>query len=218
MAGEVEIVVAQAETASGHRNGGRDGRACDGDGEPRGRRGGARRRRVPAVRSFDLRKPAALARDHVRRALPDHQPGGDAADRLDPRAAARPGSRATSRKPTGSARRPSGRLPPTSRRWRRPGSGRTAIAEETRTSIRTDIDGKRPAVEADLSRKVAEAETAIQASKTEALKSVDEIAADTAAELVSRITGEASRGRRPGGRCRRGEGIRPCPLGLTQPS
>ena len=67
-----------------------------------------------------------------------------------------------------------------------------AIAEETRQSIRTDIEGKRAAVEADLSRKVAEAEASIQASKTEALKSVDGIAADTAAELVKLITGEGS--------------------------
>ena len=40
---------------------------------------------------------------------------------------------------------------------------------------------------------MAEAEAAIQASKTEALKSVDDIAAETAAELVTRITGEVSR-------------------------
>ena len=66
------------------------------------------------------------------------------------------------------------------------------IAEETRQSIRTDIEGKRSAVEADLSRKVAEAEAAIQASKTEALKSVGEIAVETARELVTRLTGEAS--------------------------
>ncbi len=69
-----------------------------------------------------------------------------------------------------------------------------AIAEETRSSIRADIDGKRAAVEADLSRKVSEAEAAIQASKAQALKSVGEIAEDTAGELVRRITGEAPSG------------------------
>jgi F-type H+-transporting ATPase subunit b len=68
-----------------------------------------------------------------------------------------------------------------------------AIAEETRQSIRTDIDGKRAAVEADLSRKVAEAEASIQASKAVALRSVDGIAADTAAELVQRLTGDVSK-------------------------
>ena len=47
--------------------------------------------------------------------------------------------------------------------------------------------------EADLSRKVAEAEASIQASKAVALKSVDGIAADTAAELVQRLTGDVSK-------------------------
>ena len=68
-----------------------------------------------------------------------------------------------------------------------------SIAEETRQSIRTDIEGKRAAVEADLSRKVSEAEASIQASKAVALRSVDGIAADTAAELVQRLTGEVSK-------------------------
>lgn len=67
------------------------------------------------------------------------------------------------------------------------------IAEETRQGIRTDLEGKRHAVEADLSRRVADAEASIQASKVEALKSVDAIAAETATELVTRITGEASK-------------------------
>lgn len=62
------------------------------------------------------------------------------------------------------------------------------IAEETRNSIKADISGKRSAVEADLARKVSEAEASIQASKAEALKSVSDIAAETARELVGRIT------------------------------
>lgn len=69
-----------------------------------------------------------------------------------------------------------------------------AIAEETRASIRADIDGKRAAVETDLAKKVADAEASIQASKAEALTNVETIAADTAAELVRRITGEAPTG------------------------
>jgi len=40
---------------------------------------------------------------------------------------------------------------------------------------------------------VGDAEAAILASKSEALKSVGEIAVDTASELVTRITGEVSR-------------------------
>ena len=66
------------------------------------------------------------------------------------------------------------------------------IAEETRASIKTDLDGKRKAVEDDLSKKVAEAEAGILKSKTEALSRVGEIAADTAAALVTQLTGEAN--------------------------
>ena len=64
-----------------------------------------------------------------------------------------------------------------------------AIAEETRQGIRTDIEGKRAAVEADLAKKVAEAEARITATKDAALKSVDDIAADTAATLVGQLSG-----------------------------
>jgi F-type H+-transporting ATPase subunit b len=67
-----------------------------------------------------------------------------------------------------------------------------AIAEETRNAIKTDIDGKRKAVEADLSKKVADAEASIQATKTEALGHVSEIAADTVQALVTQLTGSAS--------------------------
>jgi len=67
-----------------------------------------------------------------------------------------------------------------------------SIAEETRTSIRADLDGKRKAVEEDLSKKVAEAEARIGKDKDEALARVSEIAADTTAALVSQLTGEAN--------------------------
>lgn len=67
-----------------------------------------------------------------------------------------------------------------------------AIAEETRQGIRAEIDGKRKAVEADLSRTVAEAEARIQASKQAALTHVDEIATETAQALVGRLVGEVS--------------------------
>ena len=67
-----------------------------------------------------------------------------------------------------------------------------AIAEETRNSIRADIDAKRKAVEEDLSKKVAEAEARINSNKQDALGRVNEIAADTAAALVTQLTGEAS--------------------------
>jgi len=67
-----------------------------------------------------------------------------------------------------------------------------SIAEETRTSIKADLDGKRKVVEDDLSKKVAEAEIRIGKTKDEALSRVGEIAADTAAALVTQLTGEAN--------------------------
>ena len=67
-----------------------------------------------------------------------------------------------------------------------------SIAQETRASITADIDGKRKVVEDDLSKKVAEAEARINQNKNEALGRVGEIAADTAAALVTQLTGEAN--------------------------
>jgi F-type H+-transporting ATPase subunit b len=66
------------------------------------------------------------------------------------------------------------------------------IAEETRASIKADLDGKRKVVEDDLGRKVAEAEARITANKNEALGRVGEIASETAAALVTQLTGEAN--------------------------
>lgn len=66
------------------------------------------------------------------------------------------------------------------------------IAEETRTSIKADIDAKRRAVEDDLGRKVADAEARIADDKNAALARVGEIAADTAAAVVARLTGDAN--------------------------
>ncbi len=66
------------------------------------------------------------------------------------------------------------------------------IAEETRTSIKADLDGKRKAVEDDLSRKVADAEARITQNKNAAMTRVNEIAAETAIALVTQLTGEAN--------------------------
>ena len=66
------------------------------------------------------------------------------------------------------------------------------IAEETRTSIKADLDGKRKAVEDDLGKKVAEAEARIGKNKDEALGRVSEIAAETTIALVTQLTGEAN--------------------------
>ena len=67
-----------------------------------------------------------------------------------------------------------------------------AIAEDTRNSIKADLDGKRKVVEDDLGKKIAEAEARIDADKTAALGRVGEIAAETAAALVTQLTGEAN--------------------------
>jgi F-type H+-transporting ATPase subunit b len=67
-----------------------------------------------------------------------------------------------------------------------------SIAEETRASIKTDLEGKRKAVEDDLGKKVSEAEARISKNKDEALGRVSEIAAETATALVTQLTGEAN--------------------------
>ncbi|HEY4201078.1 MAG TPA: ATP F0F1 synthase subunit B [Devosiaceae bacterium] len=67
-----------------------------------------------------------------------------------------------------------------------------AIAEETRGGIKADIDAKRHVVEADLGKKLTEAETRIRATKTEAMGHVSDIAAETVEALVSRLTGQVS--------------------------
>ena len=66
------------------------------------------------------------------------------------------------------------------------------IAEETRASIKADIDGKRADVEADLAKRVAAAEANIATSKTAALGNVDSIAAETAVALVERLSGKVT--------------------------
>jgi F-type H+-transporting ATPase subunit b len=67
-----------------------------------------------------------------------------------------------------------------------------AIAEETRQGIRTDIEGKRAKVEAELGAKVTAAEARIAETKTAALSNVQQIAADTAATLVGQLSGKVS--------------------------
>jgi F-type H+-transporting ATPase subunit b len=66
------------------------------------------------------------------------------------------------------------------------------IAEDTRQSIRDDIDGKRKVVETDLGARMSEADARIQASKAGAMGSVDAIAAETALALVAQLGGGAT--------------------------
>jgi F-type H+-transporting ATPase subunit b len=67
-----------------------------------------------------------------------------------------------------------------------------AIAEETRSSIKADLDGKRAAVEAELAQKVADAEANVQRTKDAALGNVEAIAADTATALVQQLAGSVT--------------------------
>lgn len=66
------------------------------------------------------------------------------------------------------------------------------IAEKTRGSIKADLDEKRSKVETELAKKMAAAESRIQQTKAEALDHVDEIAADTAAAIVTRLSGKVT--------------------------
>ncbi len=66
------------------------------------------------------------------------------------------------------------------------------IAEETRDSIRADLEKKRAKVEADLAKKMAAAENDIRETKQAAMGHVDEIASDTALAIVTNIVGRTA--------------------------
>lgn len=66
------------------------------------------------------------------------------------------------------------------------------IAEETRAELKRETEKSRTEVETDLTSRVNAAEQSIQATKAEALKSVDEIAAQTAVSVVTALTGKVS--------------------------
>ena len=67
-----------------------------------------------------------------------------------------------------------------------------SIADETRNQIKSDMDEKRRAVETDLAKQMASAEARILKTKTEALSNVDQIASETAVNLVSKLSGKVS--------------------------
>jgi F-type H+-transporting ATPase subunit b len=64
------------------------------------------------------------------------------------------------------------------------------IAAQTSDAIKTELASKRQAVEADLSAKVATAESRIATTKAEAMTHVDEIAAETAQTVVTQLVGD----------------------------
>ncbi len=63
------------------------------------------------------------------------------------------------------------------------------IAAETRAKMASEMDAERTALESKISAKTAEAETRIGTAKASAMKDVGEVAAETAAEIVSELTG-----------------------------
>jgi len=63
------------------------------------------------------------------------------------------------------------------------------IATETRAKIAAEIETERSALEKTLSVKLAEADSRISATKAKAMQDVHEVAAETAAEIVSALTG-----------------------------
>ena len=64
------------------------------------------------------------------------------------------------------------------------------LAKETRDRLSAETDTERHRVEGELNAKLAETEKQIAATKARALASVDEIAASTASDVVSRLTGK----------------------------
>lgn len=63
------------------------------------------------------------------------------------------------------------------------------IAADTRARVTAEIEAESAALEKTLSAKLAEAETRISATKAKAMQDVNEVAAETAAEIVSALTG-----------------------------
>lgn len=66
----------------------------------------------------------------------------------------------------------------------------SGIARQTRDKLAAETDAEKNKVDGSLSAKLADAEKSIAATKTKALASVSEIAADTAGEIVRRLSGK----------------------------
>ncbi len=66
----------------------------------------------------------------------------------------------------------------------------SSMAKDMREKLAAETDKERSNVEGHLSAKLADAEARIAATKTKALASVDEIAAETASAVVSKLLGE----------------------------
>jgi F-type H+-transporting ATPase subunit b len=65
-----------------------------------------------------------------------------------------------------------------------------AIAKDNQAKLNAEIDADRQKADAALNAKLAEAERSIAATKSKAMQSVSDIAADTAAELAKALSGQ----------------------------
>ncbi len=65
----------------------------------------------------------------------------------------------------------------------------TSIAQTTRDTVNSDVAAKQHALDAELATKSADAEAKIAAAKKKAMTSVKDIAAETAADIVTSLTG-----------------------------
>ncbi len=66
----------------------------------------------------------------------------------------------------------------------------SSMAKEVRDRLSADTEAERNRIESELNAKLSEAEQRISATKTKALASVDEIAAETASAVVGKLLGE----------------------------
>ena len=66
----------------------------------------------------------------------------------------------------------------------------SGIAKETRERLAGEVDKEKTKVDSQIAAKLAEAETRITATKSKALTSVSEIAADTAGAVLSKLIGQ----------------------------
>ena len=66
-----------------------------------------------------------------------------------------------------------------------------AIAQDARNKLKDEVAAERAALEQDLAAKSAEAEARIHQAKVSALKDVNAVASETAAEIVRRLIGVA---------------------------
>lgn len=67
-----------------------------------------------------------------------------------------------------------------------------SVAEDTRKKVKAETDAARAKQEAELNKRMMASEQRIQETKAEALKNVDQIAAQTAAAVVAQISGKVS--------------------------